>query len=41
MIDKVLRVARTMADLDGSDAIAPRHVAEAVGFRSLDRSVWA
>jgi magnesium chelatase family protein len=38
--DKVLRVARTMADLDGSDTIQPHHVAEAVGYRSLDRSVW-
>jgi magnesium chelatase family protein len=39
--DKVLRVARTMADLEGCDEIGPNHVAEAVGFRSLDRSVWA
>ena len=39
--DKVLRVARTMADLDGSDAIQPQNIAEAVGFRSLDRGVWA
>ena len=39
--DKILRVARTMGDLDGSDHIQPQHVAEAVGFRSLDRSVWA
>jgi magnesium chelatase family protein len=38
--DKVLRVARTMADLDDSDAIQPQHVAEAVGYRSLDRSFW-
>lgn len=38
--DKVLRVARTMADLDASDTILPQHVAEAVGYRSLDRSVW-
>ena len=39
--DKVLRVARTMADLEGSDAILPQNIAEAVGFRSLDRGVWA
>jgi magnesium chelatase family protein len=39
--DKVLRVARTMADLEGADSIMPQHIAEAVGYRSLDRSVWA
>ena len=39
--DKILRVARTMADLEGSDAIQPQNIAEAVGFRSLDRGVWA
>jgi magnesium chelatase family protein len=35
---KVVRVARTIADLDGSTAIAPSHVAEAIGLRVLDRS---
>ncbi len=39
--DKILRVARTMADLEGSDSIQPQNIAEAVGFRSLDRGVWA
>jgi magnesium chelatase family protein len=39
--DKVLRVARTMADLESSDIIQPHNIAEAVGFRSLDRGVWA
>ena len=38
--DKVLRVARTIADLEASDEIKPQHIAEAVGYRSLDRSVW-
>jgi magnesium chelatase family protein len=38
--DKVLRASRTMADLEGADAIQPQHIAEAVGYRSLDRNVW-
>lgn len=38
--DKVLRVARTIADLDGSDAIGCGHVAEAISYRVLDRSAW-
>jgi magnesium chelatase family protein len=38
---KVLRVARTIADLDGSDAIRPVHVAEAITLRVLDRGVLA
>ncbi len=37
--DKVLRVARTLADLDGADRIADNHVSEAVQYRSLDRQV--
>lgn len=38
--DRVLRVARTMADLDDADEILPHHIAEAVGYRTLDRGVW-
>ncbi len=38
--DKVLRVARTIADLEAAEEIQPQHVAEAVGYRSLDRAVW-
>jgi magnesium chelatase family protein len=38
---KVLRVARTIADLDGSTAIRPTHVAEAIGLRVLDRGALA
>ena len=35
--DKVRRVARTVADIDGSDDVTELHVAEAVGYRLLDR----
>jgi magnesium chelatase family protein len=36
--DKVLRVARTIADLEGAETVGERHVAEAVQYRGLDRS---
>jgi magnesium chelatase family protein len=37
--DKVLRVARTIADLAGDEAVGAPHVAEAVQYRGLDRPV--
>ena len=38
--EKILKVARTVADMDGADIIDKDHIAQAVQYRSLDRKYW-
>ena len=39
--DRIIKVARTIADIDGSADIQKQHLLEAISYRALDKSTWA
>lgn len=38
--DRILKLARTIADLDSAESVSAKHLAEAVQYRRLDRNCW-
>lgn len=39
--DRILKVARTIADLDGAASVKPKHLSESIQYRALDRTYWS